>query len=121
MHASVYKAYLRRRILHIPNAIQTTHDEKTYLIIYYLNCVRYMKNPTFETGLNLSQIHCGVLSHIFPFLTFKPNIRAMESTKINWFMALYLVSTLQKTWSIFRPVYKHVNFAKKEGLLRLLS
>ena len=37
--------------LHVPNAIQTIHNEKAYLIIYCLNSIRCMQNSTFETGL----------------------------------------------------------------------
>ena len=49
------KARFKRRILHAPNAIQTMHNEEAYLIIYCLNCIRYMQNSTFETGLSYLQ------------------------------------------------------------------
>ena len=49
----ICKAHFKRRILHVPNAIQTIHNEKAYLIIYCLNCIRCMENSTFEMGLIL--------------------------------------------------------------------
>ena len=49
---STSKGHFKRPILHVPNAIQTIHNEKAYLIIYCLNCIRCMQNSTFEMGLN---------------------------------------------------------------------
>ena len=51
-YSAITKARFKRRILHVPNAIQTIHNEIAYLIIYCLDCIRCMKNSTFETGLS---------------------------------------------------------------------
>ena len=45
---------LERRILHVPNATRTIHNEKANLIIYCLNCIRCMQNSTYKTDITLS-------------------------------------------------------------------
>ena len=45
------KVRFKRRIFHVPNAIQTIDNEIYQLINYCLKRIRHMKSSTFEPGL----------------------------------------------------------------------
>ena len=65
------KACFIRRISVASNAIQKIDDEKAYLIIYCLNCIRRDRNSTYKTGprlhikLKYTNSHTLVLCWLF--------------------------------------------------------